>query len=240
MTDLQHTVARLAALHPESTMPCPLCAATVKGVNLTRHVGKVHPGQGVDGTSAKRSWRGPERLIARPLIAVPVLGLVGLWTAMWGGDDVDDVLIFSAAGVGGVGLILVALVLGGAPLFHGRLSVQNGGVVLSHTLGLRRRRVGRVDRVEAGSAYVVRSSGSNADGIGGTTSEEKAGMYLKLRADRRHITVRCKQSAGFRKTWVGWHQGRRTRRWHVTLNPADFVGLQYALFEMGLLTLRPR
>lgn len=60
MTDLQHTDARLAALHPESTMPCPLCAATVKGANLARHLGKVHPGQAVDGTSAKRSWRGPE------------------------------------------------------------------------------------------------------------------------------------------------------------------------------------
>lgn len=130
------------------------------------------------------------------------------------------------------------LVLGGVPLSHGRLTVRADGVVLSHTLGLLRRRLGRVDRVEVGSAYTVSSSGSNSEGVGGTTSEQKAGVYLRLRAGRRHITVHCRHNVGLRKTWNGWKQGRRSRRWHITLDPPDFVGLQYALFDLGLLTLR--
>lgn len=86
--------------------------------------------------------------------------------AMWGQGEVDKVLILTAAGIGGLGLILVGFVLGGAPLFHGGLSVNGDGLVLTHTLGLRRRRLSRVDRVEAGSAYIVRSSGSTPTASG--------------------------------------------------------------------------
>jgi len=238
MIEVQHPAARLAAAHPDSTIPCPLCAASVKGANLDRHLGKVHRGSALDVVRDQRSWRGPERLIVRPLIGLPVLAVIGIGAAMWGGRDPDETLVLGAACALGLGLILVGLVLSGAPLFHGRLSMQNGGVVLSHTLGLRRRRLDRIDSVEAGSAYIVRSSGTNSEGSGGTTSEEKAGIYLRLRSGRRYITVRCKQSAGFRKTWVGWEQGRRSRRWHITLNPPDFVALQYALADRSVLSVR--
>ena len=179
-------------------------------------------------------------MIALPLVIVPLLAVVAslVWQGVSG--TVEDVFILGAAGALGVGLILCGLVVYGAPLFRGRLSVNGDGFVLSHTLGLRRRRLSRVDRVEAGSAYLVRSSGSNAEGIGGTTSEEQAGSFLKLRNGRRHITVRCKHSTGFRKTWTGWEQAGRSRRWHITLDPADFVALQYTLSDLGLLALRPR
>ena len=240
MSDAMATASRLAAEHPETVLPCHVCAATVKGANLSRHLGKVHPGQLPARSSARWSWRGPERLIARPLVIVPILAVVAslVWLEVSG--SVDDGFFLIAAGAMGVGLILSGCVVYGAPLFPGRLSANGDSFVLSHTLGLRRRRLSRVDRVEAGSAYLVRSSGSNSDGIGGTTSEEQAGIFLKLRDGRRYITVRCKHSAGFRKTWSGWEQAGRSRRWHISLEPADFVALQYALFDMGLLTLRPR
>jgi len=238
MAQIEHPAAQLAAAHPESVLPCPLCAATVKGANLDRHLAKVHPGEALDGQSAERSWSGPERLIARALIAVALLAMAGVAAAAWASRELDDALILGVIGIAGVALILVGLVLGGVPLFSGRLSVRDEGFVLNHTLGLRRRRLSRVDRVEAGSAYLVRSTGSNSEGVGGTTSEEKAGVYLRLRAGRRCITVRCKHSAGLRKTWGGWEQSRRSRRWHITLSPADFVELQYALYVMGKLELR--
>ncbi len=239
MSDAMATASRLAAEQPEAVIPCPVCAATVKGANLDRHLGKVHTGQLPARTSAMKSWRGPERLIARPLIIVPALAVVASLFWLERSGSAGDVLVLSAAGALGVGLILGGLVAYGAPLFPGRLSVQGGSFALSHTLGLRRRRLSQVDRVEAGSSYVVRSTGSNADGIGGTTTEDQAGSFLRLRNGRRHITVRCKHSTGFRKTWTGWEQADRSRRWHITLDPADFVALQYTLFELGLLTLRP-
>ena len=85
--------------------------------------------------------------------------------------------MLTAAGVGGLGLILMGLVLGR-----------------------------------------LRSS------TDASLSTVRAWCYLRLRAGRRYITVRCRQSAGFRKTWGGsWEQGRRSRRWHITPAPADFV-----------------
>ncbi len=238
MGQIEHSAVRLAARHPESALPCPVCAATVKGANLARHLGKVHPGKALDRQSAEPSWRGPDRVIARALVAVALLAIAGVAAAAWAAGKVHDALILSVVGIAGLALLLVGLVLSGAPLFSGKLLVRDEGFVLSHTLGLRRRRLSHVDRVEAGSAYLVRSSGSNSEGIGGTTSEEKSGIYLRLRDGRRYITVRCKHSAGLRKTWAGWEQARRSRRWHITLDPADFVALQYALFDRGLLTLR--
>ncbi|MBA3369449.1 MAG: hypothetical protein H0T99_12405 [Geodermatophilaceae bacterium] len=240
MSNAMATASRLAADHPESVLPCPVCAATVKGANLNRHLGKVHPGQLPARSSPGRSWRGGERLIARPLVIVPVLAVVAslIWLELTG--SVDEVFILSAAGGMGVGLILSGLVVYGAPLFTGRLSVSGEGFVLSHTLGLRRRRLGRVDRIKAGSAYDVRTINAGGDGAsGGPTIEEAAGIYVELRSGRRYITVRCKQSTGFRKTWVGWEQAGRSRRWHIILDPADFVSLQYTLVDLGLLTLRP-
>ncbi len=75
-----------------------------------------------------------------PLLAV-VASLV--WQEVSG--TVEDVFILGAGGALGVGLILCGLVVYGAPLFRGRLSVNGDGFVLSHTLGLRRRRLSRVD-----------------------------------------------------------------------------------------------
>ncbi|MDQ3056116.1 MAG: hypothetical protein M3R66_20550, partial [Actinomycetota bacterium] len=68
-----------------------MCAATVKGANLDRHLGKVHSGQRPVRSSAMRSWRGPERLIARPLVIVPLLAVVAslVWQEVSG--TVEDV-----------------------------------------------------------------------------------------------------------------------------------------------------
>lgn len=239
VSDAMATASRLAADWPDAVLPCPECAATVKGANLSRHVGKVHAGR-AGGRARRRSWRGPERLIARPLVIVPGLAAVATLAATSLVEETNDVVVLVAAGALGIGLILSGLVVKGVPMFRGRLSVKGDGFVLSHTLGLRRRRLARVDRIEAGSAYDVRTINAGGDATsGGPRIEEPAGIYVELCSGRRYITVRCKQNTGFRKTWVGWEQAGRSRRWHIILYPADFVSLQYTLVDLGLLTLRP-
>lgn len=199
---------------------------------------KAHAGRDPAAPPAGLSWRGPERLIARPLVLLPALAGAGgaLW--MWQSGNVNESVLLVTVGVLAVAVIVAAFVLRGSPLFYGRLQVADDGLVLSHSLGLRRRRLHRVDRVEAGSAYRVDTIGSSSSGSGGQRVEEKAGIYLRLYDGRRHITVRCKENTSFRKTWTGWGQASRSRRWHITLQPADFVVLQYLLLAMGVLTLR--
>ncbi len=118
--------------------------------------------------------------------------------------------------------------------------MQGEGLVLSHTLGLRHRRLARVDRVETGSAYDVRSSSSGGDGTGGQTTEEPAGMYLKLHGGPppHHRPLQAERGLPQDLDWL--EHAAPSRRWHITLAPADFVALQYTLSELGILTLRTR
>jgi hypothetical protein len=41
-TDAVDVARRLGAAHPEAPLPCPVCAASVKGANLDGHLRKVH------------------------------------------------------------------------------------------------------------------------------------------------------------------------------------------------------
>lgn len=227
MSGAVDSAVRLAAMRPDSTLPCPLCAAEVRGVNLDRHLNTVHP---ATPRPTGGPWRGPERLVVRALVGVLILVvLAGVAVLLL--TDLDRWAFVGLGVTVGGGMILIA-VASGTRLFRGRLSAHGDGLVLRHTLGLGRRRLARVDRVVTGSAY---DRNSGPDGI---TSDTGAGIYLDLRCGRRRIIVRCPQSAGFRRTWTGWEQGARSRRWHITLAPADFVALQYTLAELGV--LRPR
>lgn len=59
-------------------------------------------------------------------------------------------------------------------------------------------------------------------------------MYLRLGA----IAVGCPTSTGLRKHWTGPAQGLRRGRSDITVDPAAFVAIQYALAERG--ALQPR
>lgn len=178
------TAERLAIRRPEAALPCPYCGASVKGANLGRHLGKVHPGSTGISHPLQRSWRGPERLIARPLIISPLLGVAGSVVWIWHTGAAEDVAVFTAAGALSLGLILYGPVIKGVSLFRGRLSVRGDGLVLNHTLGLRHRLLARVDRIDVGSAYSVDLIGSASDGSGGQRIEEQAGIYLELHGGR--------------------------------------------------------
>ena len=57
------TVAReLAAAHPDSKLPCPVCANTVKAPNLSSHVEKVHAGATAPPWRGRRWGMFPARL----------------------------------------------------------------------------------------------------------------------------------------------------------------------------------
>lgn len=53
------TARRLAQQHPDATLGCPGCDASVKASNLDHHLGKVHPGL---PSPAPTAWRGVGRL----------------------------------------------------------------------------------------------------------------------------------------------------------------------------------
>ncbi len=166
---------RLAAAHAEAMLPCPVCAAGVKGSNLGRHLESKHPG----ANPPQPPFRDRRR------VSVAILNL-----------DQD-------------------------------------ALHLRTRYGLRRRTATLTDRIETGGltrhdprAYQVNSPPAS--------STEKAGVYLRVGA----ITMGCATSTGLRKHWTGAGQGKKRGRWHITVDPAAFVAIQYALAECGALQVR--
>jgi hypothetical protein len=237
MADIMATVGRLSVEHPDATLPCPRCGAELKAANLDRHLGKVHVGDA--DRPIRASWSGQDRVIAWALFVLPLLFAAGVIAWDWrSGGDSHRLWFLVAAGVLLIGIALGGLSLSDADPFRARLTLADGGARLRHTLGLRRRNIGPVQRLESGSAYkVVPAAGTSGydDVYAGT--DQRAGSYLRLRGRRRSITVRTRNSQ-LRKSWTGWHPAPRRRRWDVTLADGDFAALQYALAEQGLLSPR--
>jgi hypothetical protein len=224
---------RLAAARPDGPVPCPVCAEGVNGANLDRHLTKVHGGD--DAAAGTTSWRGPERVGSRWLLALGVLAVV-VCAVVWGtSGEPDDRLVLGTVGLLAVALVVWGAVGWGAPLFPGRLRVDERGALLRHTYGLGRRRLASLDRVVLGGAWEGRPAG----GAGSETYETvdvRVGVYLQLCSGRRRITVHCRTGGLVRRTWTGWEQGARRRSLDITLDRAEFVALQLALWELGHLT----
>ncbi len=237
MSTTLERAARLASAQPDRPVPCPVCAAEVKGANLERHLAKVHGGAGA-GPHA-HTWRGPERVGARSLLVLSLLCVVGA-AAFSAVVRPEDGVILAAAAALGVGLLVWGAVQAGAPLFPGRLRVDERGVLLTHSFGLGRRRLGAVERVVVGSAWEIRST--SLSNTGESTSHAgrpvRIGSYLQLRQGGRRITVHCRSSGSLRSVWSGFEQGTKRRRLDITLSAPDFTALQYALWELGALAPR--
>ena len=235
---ITETARRLAHEHPDVRLPCPHCAAGLRATNLERHLAKVHPFAPVDRADA-RSWVGADRLVARPLVVVPGLVAAGAFGLAVAGAGPERPLLLGAAVLLAVGLLLAVIATSDLGLFRSRLSVADGALRLRHSSGLGRRQVSPAERVEIGSAYVRESASSGGDGYQGSDYVEfGAGAYLRVHANGRSISVRCRNGGELSKCWVGWDKGRRARRWDITLATSDFVALQYALTEISPLNLR--
>jgi hypothetical protein len=228
---------RLAAERPDGPVPCPVCVAEVKGANLERHLTKTHAGAGEDAAHGSR-WGGRERVGSRRLLGLAILGAVAAaaYTVLSGKED--DRVILGAAAVLAVSMIVWAAVGWGAPLFPGRLRVDAGGALLRHSFGLGRRRLRALDAVVLGSAWESRPSGNSGGDDSYASIDARIGTYLQLRDGRRRITVHCRAGGSVRSTWTGWTQGPRRKGLDITLDRRQFVALQLALWELGL--LQPR
>lgn len=229
---------RLAAARPDAPVPCPACAAGVKGANLERHLAKVHPAGSGGGADVAR-WSGPERVGSRRLLLVAVLAVVACAAFWMTADEPDDRVLLGAAGLLAVALIVWGAVGWGAPLFPGRLRVDHRGALLRHSFGLGRRRLGAVDRVVIGGAREGRPAAVQGWDDGYESADARVGVYLQLCSGRRRITVHCRTAGAVRSTWNGWQQGAQRRSLDITLDRAEFVALQLALWDLGVLTVRP-
>ena len=186
---------------------------------------------------------GPGAAVLRPLVLAGLLSVVGVVAWSWRSGRELRPWFLAETVVVLVVLVLAGLAVADVRLFLGRLSVSGDRVVrLRHTLFLCTRTLRAVDRVDVGSAYrLVSDSTVSASvdlSVGGASHAEPAGAYLRLYDGRRSITVHCRKNTGVRRTWTGWRQAKRRRRWDITLSAGDFVGLQYALAAAGALQLR--
>jgi len=262
------TAAAKADLFPNDRLPCPGCAASLRGANLADHVRRTHM---ADDRAPRRPGRpgqvGRDRRIRRTgrllvLLWLAALGalartrpavLVDAWHAFddAAGDPGSDVIrqhleliarsSFGTALLAGLGVIVVALVVGRAGRFRARVEVADRAVVLHHRLGTGTTRVALPTPVESGSLIRhVGGSGGDENGSGGDAGyDEHVGTYLRLGTGLGAITVGCPSSTKVRTHWEGWAPGKQRTRWDITLAPAAFVAFQYDLAERGVLLPRP-
>lgn len=119
------------------------------------------------------------------------------------------------------------------------LDLEHDVVHLRTRFGLRRRSAALTDRLATGGLTrqrpdpIMSSYADECPGLAGSITE-KAGVYLRVGA----ITVGCATSTGLRKHWTGAAQGKKRSRSDITVDPADFVAMQYALAACG--SLQPR
>lgn len=255
--------ATRALVAPEHRLPCPGCAASVRGSNLSAHVHRVH----LTGPTAMAPGHpihvGVDRRLRRTGRA-----LVALWVAVVAGlaarapdpltvaaDALGDgptaavarhhagVLARTPAGLvllGGLALLLLHGIARRSDRARARLVVTDREVVLQHRYGTGIVRVALPAPVVSGT-LVRRVGGSGGEGSDAPSEayDERVGTYLRIGTGRGDVTVGCPQGTRLRKHWSGWTSGPARRRWDVTLEPAELVALQYALAAAGALNPRP-
>lgn len=266
-TDLAtwEAAAAKASIFPHDRLPCPGCAASLKGANLPDHVRRTHM---VDARVRRRQGPpgqiGRDRRIRRTGRSLALLWLVGtgvrvraeldVVTDAWqafdsaagdpGGDVIRqhlELIARSSAGtalLAGLGVVLLALVVGRAGGFRARVEVADRAVVLHHRMGTGTVRVALPTHVETGSLIRHVGGSGDEDGGGDPGYDVHVGTYLRLGTGRRAITVGCPSSTGVRTHWEGWAPARERTRWDITLTPSDFVAFQYDLAARGVLLPR--
>lgn len=244
--NLSTTVAvarRLAELHPAAKLPCPACAAEVKGENLDKHLRKVHALE--PGASS-----GPVVLagVDRRIIAV---SLVVLLATMFGTMAVAALappgLGRPLAGVaavlllGALGFMLAAYV----GKFGARVTIDDTGISMRWLLGLGNRAVTFPVTVATGGLRKRRSNAVNPLSrhpdyvLPGPV--HSAGGYISLTgANGRRVVLGAKNGPRLGKYWDESTIEKSGPRfsWDVQLDAAQLAQLQYILANRGSLRLR--
>lgn len=234
---------RLAELHPTAMLPCPACAAEVKGENLDKHLRKVHA-QELGESSGPLVLAGEDRRII-------MVSLVVLLVTMFG--TIPVVALAPAdlgrplAGVAAV-LLLGALAFMVAALlgkFRAQVSVDDDGIHTKWLLGLGSRGVTFPVKIATGGLKRRQSNSTNPlsrdPDLFTQSTVHSAGGYLELIGANNRIVLGAKNGPRLAKYWDEATFTKSTPRfsWDVQLDAAQLAQVQYILADRGTLRVRP-
>ena len=118
------------------------------------------------------------------------------------------------------------------------LLIEEEAIVLSHWLGLAKRRVTLPCEIEIGSLWGTQLEAGSplAADYNVPAITVRAGSYLRLIAGAS-ITIGCKQAGELRQRWdhVGWRDGKRRGRCDILVRREALIAVEYALAALGLL-----
>lgn len=227
----------LAAAHERAMLPCPICAASVRGTNLASHLERHAPSTSSSTNSGGLTvWRGADRASRPALIAL----LLALWLVSIAGfvflAPIDDVEASSLIAIGLVGFVPLTLSL--LDRLPARIESDGKRLRLVWAAGLLSREVSSSAPFEVGRLLERRSP----PGVSQYSPAEDVavGQYLRIGTGAHHITVGASKGTGFRKHWAerDWRAGPARRRWDVQLDAPAMVALEYHLASLGLLSPR--
>jgi hypothetical protein len=221
-------------------LPCPLCAAGLRGENLEKHLAKVHAGAGQTSPEAEAFvWVGPSRRV--PVVAFVALAVAILWVVATksGMIPVSGEAVVVVAG--GLGLVFFALLaLSETDRLSARLVFDGESLNLSRSLGLRCRSVSLPAELEVGSAWEKWSTAYRVgdDYYWTNQGDRRVGGYLRIFSGSKSITV-IASNTSVKEFWSpkGLQIGPKRFRGDIKLDAAEFVVLEYLLASRGMLSL---
>jgi len=237
------SIAReLARNQPQTSLPCPVCGASLKAVNLERHLQQVHAAAApsVVANAAPLHLSGADRRVLW-LTLVPGaswLAMVVGWAALSGQLLTGTLRI----GLFAAGLLLLlglpSLVLLGC--VRASLVLNGSTVELRYACGLLRCALELPAALEVGSIWDRRPSAGMAQHDHAATENVRIGSYLRLMHAGRSLTIGCTQGPSLKKRWAtsNLRSGPRRRHWDITLDVVSCVALEYHLAARNLLTPR--
>jgi len=225
------TARRLAEAAPEAEVACPICANTMKGASLVKHLDGKH----AQMDSLPTRWRGTDhasQLTALWLgIASVALGAAGV--ALVPGYDR---LILGVA----VAPLLVAMGLAMASFAEklpAALELKGDALELTTLFGLRTRRLRLPPKgIQIGQLRIWTESP-----VGGVNHVERMmGRYLRLSGEGSTLIIGAPKGTNMGKRWgsEGFTHGPKRQYWHINVDRQALVHLEYHLAARGGLQAR--
>jgi hypothetical protein len=231
---------RLASAQPQAMLPCPLCAAGVRGEHLEKHLVRIHSTPDRAGRAEVEwaegiVWSGTSKRV--PFIAFLALAAAILWTAgTRSGTVVVDARTELAVVSGLVVSFFALLAVAQSGAFRARLAFVRGSLRLRHGLGLGVRVVRLPARLEVGSLW---ERGGSSELHWASHEPSRRGSYLRIVDGARSITIHPAGTSA-REFWAldGIRTGPKRYGYDLRLDAPAFVTLEYLLASRGMLSLR--